>query len=181
MTKSDWTLSLWVLSACSECSLNACLMLSDSSWSHPEDIMKTSWRHPEGFMKSSWRIWGWKMKIECSRQLCAERTDRQTDRQTDRVTPWAPVGANNLWQNICQSLHLQDSLSGPVIRTESGSSWEDYGRFGRKPGRCPSSFPPGGIRACQGRPWPCPGGGKSEFQQQFGNLTGVAKIRQETQ
>ena len=26
------------------------------------------------------------MKIECSRQTCAERTDRQTD----KVTPWAP-------------------------------------------------------------------------------------------
>ena len=30
------------------------------------------------------------MKIECSRQLCAERTDRRTDRHTDKVTPWAP-------------------------------------------------------------------------------------------
>ena len=64
---------------------------------------------------------------------------------------------------------------------ESGTSREDFGRFGRKPGRCPSSVAPGGIRACQRRPWTRPGGGKFKFQQQFGHPTGVAKIRQETQ
>ena len=87
MTKSNCSFSLWMLS---ECSLNACLMLSDSSWSHPQIILKTSWRHHEDilktswslhelFMKSSWRIWGWKMKIECSRQLWAGQTDGQTE------------------------------------------------------------------------------------------------------
>ena len=40
------------------------------------------------------------MKIECYRALCAERTDRQTDRQTDRVTPWAPIGAKNILNNV---------------------------------------------------------------------------------
>ena len=34
------------------------------------------------------------MKIECSRQLCAEKTDRRTD----RVTPCAPIGAKNIYQ-----------------------------------------------------------------------------------
>ena len=50
-----------------------------------------------------------KMKIECSRQVCAGRTDTQTD----RVTPRAPVGAKNVFLkaslialNVTPSLEL---------------------------------------------------------------------------
>ncbi len=37
----------------SDCSLNACIMFSDS-WSHPEVILKSSWSQPEVILKSSW-------------------------------------------------------------------------------------------------------------------------------
>ena len=48
------------------------LLLYDEVWS------LKSWSHHEVIMKSRWRIWGWKMKIECPRALCAGRTDRHT-------------------------------------------------------------------------------------------------------
>ena len=114
MTMSDCSLSLWLLFECSlsilwvhDCHPKVILksswshpkfilklswsyneVIMKSSWSHHEVIMKSSWNHHEVIMKSSWRIWGWKMKIECSRQTCPG--------QTDRVTPWAPVGAKNI-------------------------------------------------------------------------------------
>ena len=64
MTKSDCSLSLWLISECSlsilwvpsEYSLNACLMLLESSWRHPEDILKTSWKHHEESEAERWRL-----------------------------------------------------------------------------------------------------------------------------
>ena len=38
-------------------------------------------------------LWPTKIKIDCSWQTCAGRTDTWTDAQTHKVTPWAPVGA----------------------------------------------------------------------------------------
>ena len=77
-------------------------------------------------MKSSWRIWGSKMKIECSRQLCAERTVRQTDGQSDslrscwsqKLQVWMllfrrPVYLNpRLWPKLTLSDHLAHWGSG---------------------------------------------------------------------
>ena len=84
MTKSDWSLPLWLLSECSlsilwvtsECSLNACLMLFDSSWSHPEVFMDSSWSHHEEFEAERWRL---------------SALDKLVPNgQTDRRTEWHP-------------------------------------------------------------------------------------------
>ena len=108
MTKSDCSLSLWVLS---KCSLSAFWLLSECSevilksfwshpevilksyWSHIEVILKSSWSHPEVILKSSWShhevcliIWAKNKKIECFRALCAKLTEGQMDRQTE----WHP-------------------------------------------------------------------------------------------
>ena len=91
--KSNGSLSLWMLS---ECSLKACLMLSESSWSHPEVIMN-----------SSWRIWTQMMKIVSSRQ----DMNRQTNKWMKICISWAPVGAKNFFSLLDDYMALFRILS----------------------------------------------------------------------
>ena len=144
MTKSDCSLSLWLLSECplsihwvpSEWSLNACLMLSESSWSHPvlktswrhpEDILKSSWSHPEVILKSSWshpevimksswcdhEVWlkiRWRLSA-LEHFVPDGQTDRHTDRQSDtlgscRSQKYHMSFTPNLMKIISKTLHI---------------------------------------------------------------------------
>ena len=107
-------IALWLLS---ECSLSALWVLSEcylsAIWVLSECALTA-----DLFLTDCLKIWARMMKIDCSRQTDAGRTDRQTDGQTDIVTPWAPVGAKKncvLWIQIYRNYVLTRSL---------GMGWE---------------------------------------------------------
>ena len=54
------------------------------------------------------------MKIECSRQLCAKRTDRQTDRRTDRQSDTLSSCRSQKWFRLLQALSQKSGILGKI-------------------------------------------------------------------
>ena len=78
------------------------------------------------------------MKIECSRQLCAERTDRRTDGQSDTLSSCRSQKSFNSTYNSGRSpvlnlnrhkVHLLRRLHNTQCRAEI---WQGYGNFFQK-------------------------------------------------
>ena len=68
------------------------------------------------------------MKIECSRQLCAE----QTDRHTDKVTPWAPSRSQKVFIKLFLFDHQPASNRHRSIRVIKAQHYSGcYSRFVR--------------------------------------------------
>ena len=91
---------VWLLSCSLLSALWMLLECSLSALSHPEVIL----------ICSKW-IWAEMMKNDCSRALCAGRTDGQTD----KVTPWAPCRSQKFKWNFGYLTHWSFNLVGWIL------------------------------------------------------------------
>ena len=89
--------------------------LNNTSWSHPEVILKSSWSYLDVCLK----IWARIKKNECSRQLCAERTDGYTDRRTE----WHPELLSESKTELRLKLPLKTSKNSSEKQSVSWIPW----------------------------------------------------------